>query len=241
MFCPSDLDGVRLFRFTELERIPDFTHAFTCRQVGWSDVETGLRTAAALGIPAGSLLLVRQVHSCVTLLVSAGVGPAGRKLPGVLGPGDGLVAPAGWFPVIRTADCVPVLAVEPEAGMVGIFHAGWRGACNRLVGAGLSRMTAAFGLDPRRILVALGPAIRRCCYQVGGEVVDRFRSAGHDLGRILDHDHLDLVEAVRMQAELAGVEEILDCGLCTSCRTDLFPSYRAERTRERLWTIAGFR
>ncbi|GAB4220558.1 MAG: peptidoglycan editing factor PgeF [Acidobacteriota bacterium] len=230
-----------MFRFTELERFPDFTHGFTCRQAGWSDVETGLRAAEILGIPGRAMLLLQQVHSSRTVLLDAGVRPAARRLPGILGPADGVVVRGGWFPVIRTADCIPVLAVAPEERAVGFFHAGWRGVCDRLVTRGLSLMSGSLGVDPRRVVVALGPSIRRCCYPVGEDVIARFQAAGHDLDRLLDRDRLDLVEAVRLQAESAGVREILDSGMCTSCRTDLFPSYRAERTRERMWTIGGFR
>jgi hypothetical protein len=241
VFCPTELGGIRMFRFTELERFPDFTHGFTCRQAGWSDVEAGLRAAEVLGIPGKAMLFVRQVHSSRTVLLGAESRLAARRLPGILGPADGLVVKEGWFPVIRTADCVPVLAVAPEERVVGLFHAGWRGVCDRLVAWGLSLMSGSLGVDSRRIVVALGPSIRRCCYQVGGDVIERFRAAGHDLGRLLDEDRLDLVEAVRLQAESAGVRETLDSGMCTSCRTDLFPSYRVERTRERIWTIGGFR
>ena len=94
---------------------------------------------------------------------------------------------------------------------------------------------------PRISEVALGPCIRQCCYRVGPEVENRFRGAGHPVQELFSEDRLDLVTANRGQLEEMGVSKVIDSNQCTACRTDLFYSYRREKTKQRMWTLAGFR
>jgi copper oxidase (laccase) domain-containing protein len=105
-------------------------------------------------------------------------------------------------------------------------------------------------------VVAIGPSIGPCCYEVGSELVDAFAAAGHARhlidrwfqARPRDTDatavgrgsfgtrpplHLDVPGANRDQLVLAGVPEsqIHLCGLCTAMHLDVLTSFRVEKER----------
>ena len=241
MLHPRNIDGFAYFAFPHLERSPHFIHAVTPRQPSCGVAESealNLRLLERLGVPRDRLLRLHQVHGTETL------GPEADLLPAESGErpqADGwILTRPGRFGVIRTADCVPVIALLPERKAVGLFHSGWRGTCGRIVERGLGRLLEATGADAGELMVAIGPAIRRCCYEVGEEVFQAFAAAGHQTDGLRAGSHLDLVEAVRRQARAAGAGTILDSGMCTVCRNDLFYSYRKEKTPLRTWTVAGW-
>jgi len=87
---------------------------------------------------------------------------------------------------VRTADCMPILVVDPVAKAVGAIHAGWRSTTQRIIRKTIAAMTEAFGCKPEDMYAAIGPAICGSCYEVGQDVVDAFLE--HDLpadGRVL--------------------------------------------------------
>ncbi len=107
-------------------------------------------------------------------------------------------------------------------------------------------MEREFGSKPLDLHAAVGPCIRACCYEVGPEVEDAWRSYVPQAEELLlpassGRVHLDLPGAIVLQLQSAGLarERIQDTGLCTACRTDKFYSYRAEGPGTgRLMTVA---
>ena len=173
------------------------------------------------------LVQMKQMHSAVVHRVSE---PPRAPLAG-----DGIITntPALLL-AIKTADCVPVLVADVKRRVIGAFHAGWRGTAARIVEKGVGEMRRQFGSVPRDLRAAIGPSIRRCCYQVGPEVRAEFDSQfpySADLfeevfdanaihvrypmlfltARAPGHSelgpelHLDLVEANRRQLEDTGL------------------------------------
>ena len=100
-----------------------------------------------------------QVHgTAVAVLERAPAGP----LPAT----DGMVTDRpGLALATLAADCVPVLALDPVARVVGAGHAGRRGAAGGLLPALLDAMVGR-GARPDRIELTLGPAICGQCYEV---------------------------------------------------------------------------
>lgn len=91
--------------------------------------------------------------------------------------GDGLLTGTpGLLLAVLTADCIPVILVDPRRKAVGVFHAGWRGTVKRIVEKGVGEMQRWFGSRPRDLKAAIGPGIGGCCYEVGEEVRTRFES-----------------------------------------------------------------
>lgn len=123
------------------------------------------RAAGDLRFPVAAL---KQIHSDIVHVVEG---------PGVGLAGDALVtATPGLALEVGTADCLPLLLADLEHRAIAAVHAGWRGTLQRIVEKALGVMRRRFGTQPARVLAALGPAIHSCCYQVGEEVIEQYRS-----------------------------------------------------------------
>ncbi|HLN97897.1 MAG TPA: peptidoglycan editing factor PgeF [Pyrinomonadaceae bacterium] len=150
---------------------------------------------------------------------------------------DAIVSNArGVLAGVKTADCVPLLLGDPVTGGFAAVHAGWRGTLNEVAIKALERLSAEYGTKPKDILVAVGPAALACCYEVGADVIEPFRSKfpAQKLFSATRTNHacINLLEANKQQLLSAGVEpeRIYSSPLCTMCRTDLFFSYRREKS-----------
>ncbi|HSR69715.1 MAG TPA: polyphenol oxidase family protein [Acidobacteriota bacterium] len=238
MFRQRVSRGVPFHVFSELEAIAGLVHAFSTRHsdAPHEDAERPARVAGeksslwkALGIeaPAG----VRCIHSA--RIVEAAECHPGKRA-------DGILTAPGQVAAVRTADCLGVIIVDPRRRRCAVLHAGWRGTLGRIAARGAERLRQATGSHPSGFTAALGPSIRACCYEVGGEVREAFAGQGHPVERIFTGRRLDLVECNRLQLRQAGVGTILDSRQCTSCRPDLYYSWRRNRDASRLVTVAGF-
>jgi polyphenol oxidase len=119
--------------------------------------------------PRWTLVQMKQIHSDIIHVL--------RAAPEHPLSGDGLVTDVpGLLLAAKTADCVPVLIADPKRRVVGAFHAGWRGTAKRIVEKGVGVMRRDFGSDPANLHAAIGPCIRACCYEIGDEVREAFRS-----------------------------------------------------------------
>ena len=137
---------------------------------------------------------------------------------------------------VKVADCVPVILGDARTGASAAIHAGWRGTLATIVQRALERMRTEYGTRPAEVRAAIGPAAAACCYEVGGEVIEAFRSRFPEAGALFTetsggHALVDLQRANRDQLVNAGVDpsRIHTAPLCTMCRTDLFFSYRREK------------
>jgi len=285
---------LNFLRATHLSKFPWLVHGFSTRQGGFSRVygkaalNLGFtrddskaaveRNRAAFLDALGAksetnrdshrwpLVALRQVHSDIIRVVDS--------LPESLLVGDGLITNTpGLLLGIQTADCLPIILVDPKRRAVGVFHAGWRGTVKRIVEKGVGEMHRWFGSRPADLKAAIGPGIHGCCYEVGAEVREKFESqfayAGKLFREVEESDpvrekypmlfltarapghsvlpkkiFLDLVEANRQQLLAVGVtaKSIEASPLCTTCRTDLLFSYRAEKGKTgRTMGVVGIR
>ncbi len=202
---------------------------------------------------AESLLTLRQIHSDVVRVFPTPAATAPQADAAISGH-------AGLFLGIQTADCVPILLVDPRRHVVAAVHAGWRGTLARIAVKTLGRMRLEFGTNPEDVLAALGPAIGPCCYEVGPEVAQAFLgqfvhaaewfegpferlSSGEEPNPLpwltmMPPGHEPPPERVQLDLRSANRRQLVDAGvrpgniavsaLCTSCRSDLFFSYRKE-------------
>jgi len=123
--------------------------------------------AAALDAREMPLVTLRQFHSDVIHVAAAPCTEAPKA--------DALITGTrGLLLGVQTADCVPILLADTRRRVVAAVHAGWRGTLARIVVKTLGRMTMEFGTRARDVVAALGPAIGRCCYEVGPEVAQAF-------------------------------------------------------------------
>jgi YfiH family protein len=220
-----------------LAGLPGLVHAFGRRKgpAGFETREaTAERTAARLA-PAGTLLLLRQVH-----------GAEVEKAPWSGRPSaDAAVASLpGLFLGIETADCLPVLIVDPRRRAVAAVHAGWRGTVAGVTRAAVAALVRE-GSRPADLLAALGPGIGSCCYEVGDEVKAAFGPAGaaYFVPSPAGRHHLDVRAANLGQLVEAGVDPSRIGGVneCTFCRPDLYHSYRRDGPGSgRMISVVGF-
>ena len=158
-----------------------------------------------------------QVHE-QRVRVVAGGGPVGAMVTD----SDGIAtARRDVACVVRTADCVPIALIAPEA--VAMLHAGWRGLAAGIADAGVRTLRA---LGASEIRAATGPHARVCCYEAGEEV----HAAFAPLGPAVRHGRRADLEAVtRALLSQSGVDELHAAGLCTICsHPELLWSHRRQ-------------
>jgi len=138
---------------------------------------------------------------------------------------------SGVFIGVQVADCVPVLLFDKKQQVAGAVHAGWRGTAASILKKTIETMSERFFCSPQDIIMAIGPAIGGCCYEVGYEVIESVvRATGEgDYYRTNGGKYcIDLTSANRQQAVSSGVlpEQIWLADECTFCKPDKYYSYR---------------
>lgn len=151
---------------------------------------------------------------------------------------------------VKTADCVPIILCDARTGACAAIHAGWRGTLSSIVVRAMERMSQEYETRAEDVRACVGPAALACCYEVGSEVIESFRSNFTGADSLFTptregHALVDLQRANLNQLTAAGVnpQKIHLAPLCTMCRTDLFFSYRREKSiygkTGRLMSVVG--
>jgi YfiH family protein len=187
--------------------------------------ENRRRMAVQMGVTPEHLLNVWQVHSPDTVVATRPWnGDARPKADAIVTRIEGLAIG------VTTADCGPILFVDPGARVIGAAHAGWKGALTGIVESTIDAMEK-LGADRTGIVAAIGPLIRQPSYEVGSEFVARFLDADAGNARFFlpgerdGHSMFDLASFIRMRLENAGVLMIDDIGVDTYSDPRCF-SYR---------------
>ena len=273
--------GIQILQVPALAKLPWLVHGFSTRPGGvsllngekvlnlgfteWDSKESVLenrrRFQSALGATDLKLISLKQIHSDVIHLFDAAPAEPCR--------GDASVTNrSGLLLAVQTADCVPILLVDPKKRAVAAVHAGWRGTLQRIVVKAIGQMQMQFKSKPADLLAAIGPSIGGCCYEVGSEVATQFQSQFAEAPEWFDEFRtgdepnpiqwlnmmppghqpppknvlLDLRKANRGQLLGAGLRapNIFVSDLCTACRRDLLFSYRKEGAQSgRLMSVIG--
>lgn len=275
--------GIRVLQVPALTRIPWLVHGFSTRPGGASTLggkrvlnlgftewdardkvlDNRRRLQTAIGAHKLALVSLLQFHSdSILFFDEAPVEPSRADAS--------LANRPGLLLAVQTADCVPILLVDPKNHAVAAVHAGWRGTLQRIVSKAIGRMQMQFKTEAADLFAAMGPAIGGCCYEVGTEVASAFAAQFPNAAEFFDElrtgdepnplqwmnrmppGHqpppkkvlLDLRKANRSQLLEAGVaaKNIFASELCTGCRTDLFFSYRKEGSQTgRMMSVIGIR
>jgi YfiH family protein len=221
-----------------LAAIPDLVHGFERRSLhapAETREEARIRLTRTLH-DAGRLLFLKQVHG--SRVVEA-------PWEGTPEADSGMASQPGLIVGVETADCLPVLLVDPVGRRVAAVHAGWRGTAAGVAARAVEALRRA-GSRPADLAAALGPAIGPCCYEVGEELRAAFGDAGSDFFRPgpRGRPHLDVRGANRRQLVESGVpaDRIADLDECTFCRPELYHSYRRSGPGAgRMLSFVGFR
>ncbi|MCM1309988.1 MAG: polyphenol oxidase family protein [Bacteroides sp.] len=156
---------------------------------------------------------------------------------------DGLVCTRpGVIIGVRTADCLPLLMADVEAGITAAVHCGWRGTVAGIVSNAIALMQQC-GADPKRIHAAMGPCICPNCFEVGPEVAALFPTRAvhfppRNSAATTPRPHIDLSTAVALQLHEAGVSDIALPPACSKQSADLYSVRRQGRDlKDRTLTV----
>lgn len=224
-----------------------FSHGFFTRQGGVSpapfdslnaaasvgDDPTNVRTnvgraAEALGVHPAKLYYLSQVHGVVAVTLT------GSEVP------DDVVQLRGDITVsrapsvacgVRSADCGTLLIGDRVSGAVCAVHSGWRGTVQGAAAAGIAALRELIG-DKGDLVVAVGPLIESCCFEVGDDVASELAacsSRGEEaVDRSREKPHVDLRAILDAQLAAVGVDAIEHVRGCTVCDRERFFSFRRD-------------
>ncbi len=179
--------------------------------------------AKIMQIETANLIGLTQVHSAKAVTVNAAAIGDHEA--------DALVTnQVGLGLSVLTADCLPVLFHDVQAGVVGAAHAGWRGALGGILEATLAAM-AELHAKSSRITAVIGPAISQPAYEVGPEFYANFLNVDIDSEGFFSRGEqgryrFNLPAYAQMRLQRAGVGQVENLGECTYLGTDRFFSYR---------------
>ncbi len=230
-----------------LDKLGIIQYAFTTRQNGLGARTNGIKlpgdwepVGEAFGIGPDRVVTVNQVHGETVVRVEKANYKDMRSIEA-----DALITRERGIAIgVETADCVPILLVDPATPAIAAVHAGWRSTVKKIVQKTIRKMQDQLGSDPKRIIAAIGPAIGPECYEVDEPVMGPVRrtfSFWKEISspRGSDRWSLDLPKLNRLELVKAGLPEvnIYSFGLCTSCSPDLFYSFRREGRTGRMLSV----
>lgn len=250
-------DGVDYLTVPALEAQGWLRHAFSTRHGGVSAgdcatmnlgfdrgdaranvLENYRRFCGASGFAAESLVATAQTHKTAVRRVGWEDRGAGILRPKPWHDIDSLITDVpGVTLCVYGADCVPLLFADPVHRAIGVAHAGWRGTAAGMAVETLRAMERAFGTRAGDLIVAIGPSIGPCCFEVDAPVAKAFAAvpALHTDAVVQDNGngkyHIDLWEANANLLREAGVSQVFCGNVCTKCHPDLLWSHRATAGR----------
>ncbi len=201
---------------------------FTDRSEG-SDKKT---VSTLAGIAPDRVLYVNQKHTDNVLIIESHKHTTETIADAILTDQQGILIG------IKVADCVPVLLYDNKKEAVGAVHAGWRGTAAGIIKNAINLMREHFESEPEDIVIAIGPSIKWCCYEVSEDVLNAVKTQTGEGEYFIERDGrlcLDLPSANIAQAISLGVrvDNIWISGDCTFCHPERFFSYRYNRTERR--------
>jgi YfiH family protein len=205
--------------------------------------EPGIEVGELIG--EATLYMPRQEHTGNVVVL--GQEAFGQAAAGVATADAAITDVKGAFLGVQVADCVPILLCDRRGGVFGAVHAGWRGTAKGIIKEAIRAIKDGFGSDPADLRIAIGPAIRWCCYEVGAEVLEAVAAETGEGDYHMEREGklcLDLPSANRIQALGEGVrgDNLWMSAECTYCYPDKFYSYRyySKRPGEAAGRQGGF-
>lgn len=248
-------EGVKFYSVPALDALPQLCHGFSTRVGG---VSTGIYKTMNLSLNAGEDTDLVEINRCmfvkaleagnpevctVKQVHGTGVIRVERKETSVMefrqAEGDAIVTDQPGVAIgALTADCVPVLLVDPVKRAIAAVHAGREGSLQSILSHVIRRMVKDFQSSPQELYAAVGPAIERDCYEVGAEIADRVQGRSSDAAEFLSQKdgafYLDLRKMNHFALLGNGLrkDRIFHVDLCTACHPRTFYSYRKSGGRE---------
>jgi len=183
--------------------------------------ENRRRAAATLGLRSNHLLTLNQVHSAEIVTVTER-DTVFRKRPEA----DAMVTKMPGIALgILTADCAPILFVEPGQGIIGAAHVGWKGALRGVIERTVSAIEDLGG-ERKSIVACIGPCIAQASYQVGEDFLGPFVKLDPSAHQFFRQDHLK--DKYRFDLRGYAIYRLENCGVISvgSISNDTFEDER---------------
>ncbi|OGR28455.1 MAG: multicopper polyphenol oxidase [Desulfobacterales bacterium RIFOXYA12_FULL_46_15] len=246
-------DEIKVYEFEHLKKVPHVVHGIFTRTGGTS---RGVYDSLNIGMESGDekasisnnrkliirkmgmkpLVFLNQIHGAEIKVLKKD----DNDLSQVFEPGketytaDAIITDMkGLFLVIQVADCQSVMLYDPDKEIIANIHSGWRGSVLNIIGQCVGKMVLEFGCLPENILAGISPSLGPCCSEFinyKNEIPGYLWKYKHK-----DKDFFDFWAMSRDQLMEKGVknENIQNMEICTKCHTDVFYSYRGEKTTGR--------
>ena len=231
MFIESSINNKKVF-LSDL--IPELTHFFTTRE---SFIKTKDKNYVEqvnsnkkdicnyLNIPLENLVAAKQIHSANIEISKEGINYFQDTDAIILTNKTQAVA-------LNFADCTPIILFDRENNIASVVHAGWRGTAQSIVQKTVKTLQEKFNSNTKNICAVIGPAISKCCYDVGEEVFVKLKETVSDFSNLYElknnKTYIDLKGINKKQLLDIGVKNIDICPFCTCCDNNIFFSYRKE-------------
>ncbi len=221
------------------EKIDFIKFAITLKNVDSKSREDMAIVCSEGGFNLDNLTTNIQTHSDIVNIVDEGSVSQRRE-------GDALITNLKEVPLlVFTADCVPIAIIDTKNKAIGLVHAGWRGTYDEIAKKTIEKMSLEYGTNSKDLICIIGPSIGPCCYEVSEELVQKFNTnftnSDEKFYTIEDKKYkLDLWKVNEHVLKSSGIdkENIINLNLCTSCKSDIFHSYRKQnQTPKRVGTI----
>lgn len=147
---------------------------------------------------------------------------------------------------LNFADCTPIIFYDNKQNIGAIAHAGWRGTAKSIAKLTAQKLISQFDSKPKNLIAIIGPAISKCCYNVGDEVYLQLKSTVENFEHLYEERngniYVDLKNINKQQLLEIGITNIEVCPYCTVCNNENFYSYRKENgTTNRHSAVLGLR
>lgn len=211
------MDGFVIYQSGILSGIKGLIHAFGCRGLDTKSPGEMPEELRFLGIPPDRIFSLSQIHSAdVHVVREDDLEKRGRI------EGDGAICSSpGMGTAILTADCLPVIVASESCPGFLMIHGGWRGLHSGIVESGVTLYRKVTGAHPSTLRAAIGPAASQCCYEVGWDVAQFFKSDYPASLKESKQDRylLDLKMICREKLGSSGmmlhnIEVIKECTIC---------------------------
>lgn len=239
-------DGIEYIQFKKLLEYEDIlTHCFTLKPLDFGDngnfedkkdivINNYKQICDKLNIDYKNIVRPYQTHTNNVEEANGDKGIFLEKYTNI----DGLITnKSNNILSLTFADCTPLYLFDPKKRAIGNIHSGWQGTVKQIARKAIEKMIETYGSNPKDIICAIGPTIRKCHFEVEDDVKDMFLNEFSSMENIITKGeikqgkqkyYIDTVKINKNMLMEMGLKEenIIDSKICTVCNSDSIHSYR---------------
>lgn len=191
------------------------------------------RLKQALKLEDAHLVSLHQIHS--DQIIEVNKSHLLEKGSTYIGQGDALITSQRNIALVTYhADCIPVYFLDVENKAIGMVHSGWKGTVQEIAVKTFKKMQELYNSKLSHTMVAVGPGIDFCCFEIGKDVYDIFKKEYNEIENYIDKllngkYLLNLKGIIKEQLERNGFRHVILSNACTKCEKELFFSHRRDK------------